>query len=229
MITRHELTRRLTRTRIHLDHRVVAGLHGTTSRRATAARDDVARVLEAGVIDRAHRHLADHQAGYPASSVPDPGGKGGHSDRTSDLATGGAGDHDRTDPVTAETSDLDAITARLEVDSLQLLKPGAPVAKIAARLETDAQRAWWILLRWAREPDIRWCQHCRKTNGHREPVLRGKYRDLCARCGAWRATNKALPPADILRYLQTRQPVPPNLLAKHRMKLPRDRKRGRAA
>jgi hypothetical protein len=226
MITRLELTRRLTRARIHLDHRVVAGLHGTTSRRATAARDDVARVLQPGLIDRAHRHLADHQAaGLPSSSAVDASGSSDadltYTDRTGSTATGAH------DPIAAEAGELDDITARLEVDSLQLLRPDALVANIARRLEEDSQRVRWSLLRWAREPDIRWCEHCRITNGHREPVLRGKYKNLCLRCGEWRATNKALPHADILPYLQRGEAhrIPRSLLSKHHVKLPRVRRR----
>jgi hypothetical protein len=226
MITRHELTRRLTRARIHLDHRTVAGLRGDTSRRATAARDDIARVLQPGLIDRAHRHLADHQAtGLPASSAVDASGSSDpdltYTDRTGSTATGAH------DPIAAEADELDERAARLEVDSLQLLKPGAKTHVIAKRLEEDSQRVRWILLRWAREPDIRWCTHCRTTNGHREPVLRGKYKNLCLRCGEWRATNKALPHADILPYLQRGEAhrIPRSLLNKHHVKLPRVRRR----
>lgn len=223
MITRHELERRLHLARRALDHRHVANITGNAATRAELAAADIAKVLAPGVIARAHRHLADHQAGYPASSVPTPGGKGGlGSDRTGWTAVGGRPGRHR-DPVLTETRELEERTARLERDTIQLLRPGADTHRLTKRIETDARQVRFTLLRWAREPDVRWCRSCQR-NGHREPVAHGKYADACRGCGDWRRVNKAFPPKDILPYLQRRQPIPQPLLDRHRVKLPRPRK-----
>lgn len=233
MIHRHELERRLGLATRALRYNELAHhpAKGRNLDRVNAAYEDLAAVTTGDTIDKALAHLADHQAGYPTNSMPDPTGSGGHSDRTGEQVVspfcdpGDDSDRARIDTVTAELDELDTRSASLRDTALELLT-SPNTAKLTARLEEDASRIRWLLKRWAREPDMRWCSHCWKTNRHREPVHLGQYKDLCRGCGDWRGVNKKLPHADFMPYLQRHEPhrIPARLLSKHRAKLPRPRK-----
>lgn len=234
MITQHELEHRLgiaTRALAH-QHRAHHPATGRNHERLTAAADDIDAVTTGDTITKALAHLADHQAGYPTNSMPDPTGSGGVSDRTGETVAApyadpnDPNDRPRIDTVTAELDELDTRTARLAHDTMHTLCADQ-LGPLTRRIEEDASRVRWLLKRWAREPDMRWCRHCWETNRHREPVHLGRYKDLCRECGEWRSVNKKLPHQDFLPYLQRheRHRIPVRLLNKHRAKLPRPRSR----
>jgi hypothetical protein len=238
VITQHELEHRLgiaIRALAHHDQAAHPARRASLDR-ITAAHADLEVVLTGDTLAKAHRHLAEHQAGYSTNSMPEPTGRGGVSDRTGETVVApyadpdDPGDRARHDTVTDELTDLDQCSARLQHDALHLLC-SPDVNRLSRQVEADASRLRWILKRWAREPDMRWCTHCWKTNRHREPVHLGRYKDLCRECGEWRAVNKKLPHADFLPYLQRheRHRIPVRLLNKHRAKLPRPRTRKRDA
>jgi hypothetical protein len=185
------------------------------------------RVIERrGLVTRAYRQLAQMSGTLSSSS----GGGGtrpagpGAGDTTGELATARRGD-----PVQREVADLEQRLRRLQRDSMLTLKAGASVGQLAGSIETDARELRFSFARWAREPDVRWCTHCLKTNGHREPVAPGgRFADVCLRCGLWRKANGgALPPRRVLEYLQRGETPPAQLLAQLRLKLPRERSRRR--
>ena len=233
MITQHELEHRLGMAQRALAHHDQARhpARGRSLERIVAAHEDLVVVLAGATLTKAHVHLVDHQAGYSTNSMPEPSGRGGVSDRTGETVVApfkdpdDDGDHARLDIVTAEVGDLDTCSARLEHDAIHLLC-SSDVALLSRHVEEDASRIRWVVKRWAREPDVRWCRHCWATNRHREPVHLGRYKDLCRECGEWRAVNKQLPHLDFMGYLQRheRHRIPQRLLNKHRAKLPRPRK-----
>lgn len=232
VISRQQLEHRLGMAQRALQHIDCATTLTRTSReRVTAALTDITVILDGDTLTKAHNHLTDHQAGYPTNSMPDPTGTGGVSDRTGETVAApyadpnDPNDHARIDHVTAEVHDLDTCTTRLQHDTLHILC-NTNTTILARHIEQDASRVRWIIKRWAREPDTRWCTHCWKTNRHREPVHAGRYKDLCRECGEWRAVNKKLPHAGFMSYLQRheRHRIPVRLLNKHRAKLPRPRK-----
>lgn len=215
-LSAHELHRRLGIAHRALNHHHTHAQHPARHRsaeRLAAATSDIEYVTATTRISRALAHLNDHQGGYPTGSNG-PQGIGGHSDRTGTTAT------NDPDQVASDLDELDTITARIERTAMQLLC-SPETQRLTRQLETDTARARWLIARWAKEPDMRWCAHCWQTNRHREPAATGRYRDLCRPCGDWRKVNKSLPPADVLAYLQTRRPVPQALMRRHRAKLPR--------
>jgi hypothetical protein len=205
---------------------------GVASKRVAAALTDVREVLDVKLLGRALQHLGEHQAGFPASSMAGASGKGGVSDRTGEsvvapflVSVGGEVlERARYDDVMSETDDIDVLSERLVAGSLRLYVGRYQLAK---QLERDAMDLRYLLLRWAREPDVRWCKHCSETNGRKSVVWAGKSRDLCRPCAEWRSTNKVLPHADLIGYVQDGRPgqIPRKLLNKHRVKVPRTRRR----
>ncbi len=245
MITKHELTRRITHT-----SRALADLRrpapqfaqlrpsGITAERVETAHRELVRIHDPAVIIRALHHLDEHAAGYPANSMPGPSGSGGVSDRTGEIVAApfavvdelGLDDEPaRPDTVTSDADDLDTQSERMLRTALELLTStnSAGTYRLGIRLERSTETVCWIIAEWARLPQARWCKHCLGTNGHRALAHHGRYRDLCRQCGDWRAVNKKLPPADVLPYLQRGQTrmIPARLLARHRARLPRSVRR----
>lgn len=227
MITEHELVRRLHITERSIDHCPPRTFTGHDADRVTAAIEDIRRVRTGNLLRRALTHLSDHQAGHPASSMPLPSGQGGlPSDRTGETAVAPVADQDepaRPDVVASSTEELDTTSKELMATALKLLG-GHPVTPLTKYLERDASIIRGLVMRWAREPDVRWCRWCWKTNAYRSPVYDSRYADLCRRCGDWRAVNGELPQAEIIRYLQIGKTPPRTLLEKYRAKLPRTKK-----
>lgn len=191
---------------------------------------DIAKALAGDRLACALGRLVDHLPGYPAGGTG-PSGKGGVSDPTSRLAT------QPRDPVAVALDTLTTTAARLDRHTIRLLYPFATQAdatKTIRSVVADARTVQELVSWWARPPQVRWCEHCAEVNGHKEPVALSRYRAVCRHCGDWRAVNGSLPPPEILRYLQAREPIPENLLRRYRAKLPnssklRRRKKSRAS
>lgn len=223
MITAHQLTGRLWcashALRQDPTNRLTAG---ATAQRLTAVLADLDEVQKGATITKALQHLHDHEAGYPATSMPAPGGTGSHSNRTQDLVVGPDGHH-HVDQVMRDRNELDERSRRLARGCLEIYAGRPDIYHLAKTLEDDARLIRSILKAWAREPDIRWCTNCLRTNNYKNPVHQGRYRELCRRCGEWKATNGKLPSKKIIGYLQTNQVgrIPAQLLASERVKIPK--------
>lgn len=219
MIDLTELTRRLSIASRALSHAHMAALTRREFDDIHSARADVLRVSNAELLARAHRHLHEHQGGYPAGGLAGRSGHGTVSD-----PVGASIIAKRPDPVTTDMADLDTRTGRLQISAVLLLKPNTQrpdLIRLVRLISGDAEQIRNILIRWARLPDVRWCKHCFDTNRHREPVTGSRYQDVCRRCGDWRGVNSVLPQEEILRYLQLRQPVPQALLDRFGAKVPK--------
>ena len=225
MLNRLELARRIGLTVVQLSHSHALPLpaRGSTQERLRQARKDLTEVNHPRTITKAWQHLSDHGPGYPATSMGGPSGKGGHSDRTGELAT--PDPHGQQDQVSLQLTELDDRTSRLVAQTLGMYSSGPHT--LSKSIEEDARQVRWIVLRWAQEPHVRYCTSCKNDHGYLRtlPGQGGRYVDVCAWCGDYRRVNKALPPPEVLHYHHLGQGrIPEQVLRKYRHRLPRGRR-----
>lgn len=185
-----------------------------TSTAVTQIRDDLDQITRR--LPAAYQRLIDSLPGIPSSA----GGTGGSPGTP--------------DPTGARIFALDPATTALEALASTLHRASTLATATthnqgsAGQLLAATTYARRIVENWARTPAARWCTHCAAVSAYKAPVARGRYKDLCSKCGDWRAVNRQLPPRDILAYLQTGDPIPQRLLDRHHMTVPyRRRKRRR--
>ena len=220
MIGGSELYRRIATAALYLEH----ARHHTHSTHIDLAYTDLTAIADLALITRAHAHLHDAQPGMPASSMPEPGGKGGHSDRTGDTVTGRLGDeaHDcrprKPDWVEKETAQIQTLSFNLEVDCHQVLVDRS-AGKRGQRIEGDAKTLRFLIRKWETPPPRPpHCACCQRELGNT------RYGKLCRQCGEWRAANSSQPPADVTWYWQRGMQVPQRVLDKLGVKNPRSKK-----
>jgi hypothetical protein len=235
VITRPQLTRRISlaaRWTSVADGRV----DGTTDHLAQLHRAnlDLRHIDTNHTIAKAWAHIHDHLPGYPTTSMPSRGSGGTVSNRTLDLAIP---DDGHLDPVRRDIDELlhhlDQTTTLTQlilqhrdtrtVDTGITNDHGATIPATVL-IEASARRARFLLLRWAQEPEVRWCTSCERHGGHRQPIDASRFGDVCRWCGEFRRTNKQLPPIEILRYHHTGERIPQRVLDRFHVKLPKRKK-----
>lgn len=167
-------------------------------------------------IARAHTVMLENTQGIP-SSMGGGGTPTGVSDPTGRAIL-------TTDPASSALEELDRTTERMVAHARNLHLGRIMYGR---RLVTETGHARRIVENWDRPVTTRWCTHCAKINAYKAPAAQGRYKDLCRKCGDWRAVNKQLPPRDILGYLQTGDPIPQRLLDRHHAIIPNGRRKKR--
>lgn len=229
MIERSDLTRRIaiaTRWTTILDGRIAGTQHQLAAIHRAGL--DMRHIDNTRVIVAAWAHIHDHLPGYPTTSMPTRGSRGTTSNRTLNLAVP---EDDRIDPVRRDVDELLELLERATTTA-QACAEHRDVRAVARTgnsdaaevLEGSALRIRFLLLRWAKEPDVRWCTSCARDGGHRQPIDVSRFGDLCRWCGEFRRSNKKLPPVELLHYRHAGERIPQKVLDRHHVKLPKRKK-----
>ena len=227
MLTLHQLERRIALSIVQLGRLDALPYRPTTATitRLEQARQALADTQQRHAIRSAWRQLNDNAPGYPATSMPGPGAKNSHSDRTGTLAT----ETKNPDPVGSVISRLDQRTANLAAQTLAIYVNGPDQAgRYSKQICDDAHDVRFIILEWSRRPQTRFCTSCERDKGYKQVITTGgrhASNGLCPWCGDYKKVNGIEPPADVLHYHHLGPGrIPERVLAKHRHRLPKGRR-----
>lgn len=176
------------------------------------ATNDIVHI--AAHLGRAHTVMLENTQGIP-SSMGGGGTPTGVSDPTGRAIL-------TTDPASSALEELDRTTERMVAHARNLHLGRIMYGR---RLVTETGHARRIVENWDRPTAARWCTHCTQVNAYKAPVAQGRYKELCRKCGDWRAVNGVLPPRDVLGYLQVGDPVPERVLDRHHAVVPNGKRR----